>query len=296
MKKILLLFIILFLTGCNSYVELNNLGVINSIAIEKNNNYKLYASIIIEVAENGNPKTKIYEIEGKNIIESFDNLSISLNKKIYLSHLDLLIINDSIKDNELLEIINYFLNNNETREDFLIITSNDLKKILENTKWQEINDLIRINHTETSKSIYTTMYDLMNNYFKKSPIYLTNIKYDQNININGITKIYHNKHQLIQNDKSLFINYLLNNIETYKYNFECDNNKYLYLNILTSNTNIINNTLFITNEIKVINNECNLNKKDINKLFNNYLKSNLKEFTNKNINIENTIRSLYENN
>ena len=296
MKKIIILIIILLLTGCNSYIELNDLGIIQIIGLEKiDNNYKLTTSIIEKVDEDTNPIISIYNIEGNTIPELFNKLSLSLNKKIYLSHLDTLIINDSIKTNELENIINFFLNNNESRNDFLIITTNDISNIINNTKSENITDLVKLNEKENSQSIYTTMYDLINNYYNKKPIYLTNIKYQDKLFINGITKIEHNKHIQIDEDKSIIINYLLNNINTYKLNFKCDNNKYLYLNILSSNTNYLNNKLLITNEIKVITNDCNLNKNKINKTINNYLKDNLKEFTNKKITINNTIRGIYEN-
>ena len=296
MKKIIILIIILLLTGCNSYIELNDLGIIQIIGLEKiDNNYKLTTSIIEKVDEDTNPIISIYNIEGNTIPELFNKLSLSLNKKIYLSHLDTLIINDSIKTNELENIINFFLNNNESRNDFLIITTNDISNIINNTKSENITDLVKLNEKENSQSIYTTMYDLINNYYNKKPIYLTNIKYQDKLFINGITIIEHNKHIQIDEDKSIIINYLLNNINTYKINFRCDNNKFLYLNILSSNTNYLNNKLLITNEIKVITNDCNLNKDKINKTINNYLKDNLKEFTNKKLTINNTIRGIYEN-
>lgn len=297
MKKLIILIIILLLSGCHSYIELNDLGIIQIIGLEKiNNNYKLTTSIIENIDKDNNIIYSIYSIEGNNIPELFDKLSLNLNKKIYLSHLDTLIINDSIKSNELENIINFFLNNNESRNDFLIISTNNISNIINNTKSENINNLVKLNELESSKSIYTTMYDLINNYYNHNPIYLTNIEYKDKLFINGIDKIEHNKHVLINEDKSLIINYLLNNINTYKINFNCNNNKYLYLNILSSNTNYLNNKLLITNEIKVITNDCNYNKDKINKTFNNYLKDNLKEFTNKNITINNTIRSIYENN
>lgn len=297
MKKIfLILLIIYFTTGCNSYMELNDLGIINKIGIEKENNkYKLTAAITKVTNKNEYPEQKIITVNGLTISDIINNLSISLSKKIYLSHLDLLIINNTINQNELTEIINYFLNNNETRNDFLVITTNDINNIITNSTWQEINNLIKINLSETNKSIYTTMYDLMNNYFQNKPIYVSNISFDRELKLNGITKIYHNKQINIPNDKTIFINYILNNIKSYKLNLKCQDNKFLYLNILSSQTNTLNNNTFITNEINIIKNDCNLNKDNINKLFNNYLKNNLHEFTNNNININNTIRGLYEN-
>ena len=73
MKKILFLIpILILLTGCNSYVELNDLGIIHTIGLEKeNNSYKLYASIIEEVKEDGSPISKFYQIEGNTLSDSF---------------------------------------------------------------------------------------------------------------------------------------------------------------------------------------------------------------------------------
>ena len=288
MKKIFIIIIIFLITGCNSYTELNTLGVINSIGIEKKDNYKLYASIITNL---DNYQTTIYEAEGKNISNLFSNLSLKLNKKIYLSHLDLMIINNSIKTNELKEIINFFINNNDTRNDFLIVTTDNIKNIIEKSKWQEINNQIKINNENFSNSIYTTMFDTMNLFYKNNPIYLTNIKFDKIITINGITKIANNKHTLIDENNTLFINYLLNNINSFKCNLKCSDTKYIYLNIISSNTNNINNKVIITNEINILENDCNFNKNNINKLFNTYLINNLKKYTTDSIIIKNTIRS-----
>ncbi|MBQ8472311.1 MAG: hypothetical protein IJ501_02280 [Bacilli bacterium] len=298
MKKLILLTIILLLTGCSSYIELNDLVVINSIGIEqKDNKYTFYTSIVEEVDEETmKPKTKVLEVEGNSLNEIIDNLSNSLSKKIYISHLDLLLINDSIKSNELKEIINFFLNNNESREDFLVASSKDIKKTLEETKFKEINDLIEINQQETSQAIYTTMYDLIDNYYNNKPIYLTNLIYDEKLSINGLKVLKNNTYKEIENDKTIFINYLLNKVDTFKYSYNCRNNQYLYLNILRSNTYEFNKELIITNEIKIIRNDCNLNKDEIIKTFDIYLKDNLKKLTDKKLTIKNTIRGIYENN
>lgn len=173
MKKILLIIICLFcLTGCNSYIELNDLAIINAIGIEKNNDKWHLLVTLIEGYDDKSlePTTTLEEIEGNNLLELIDDLSYKLSKKIYMSHLELLIINESVKQQELETIINYFLNNNETREDFLVVQTNNLKTILEKTKFQEINNLIKNNERETSKTIYTTMYDVINNFFQKTNI------------------------------------------------------------------------------------------------------------------------------
>ena len=297
MKKILILILLFMLTGCSSYIELNDLAIINTLGLEKvNDNYKLYASIVnIKEEESLEPEIETYEIEGNSLNQIVDNLSLTLNKKIYMSHLNLLIINDTIKTQELDEIINFFINNNETREDFLVINTNNLESVIKNSKFQQINDLVENSSRETSKTIYTTMYDVIKNYYDKESIYLPYIASD--ITLNGIKEFKNNTYKEIKSDDVIYLNYYLNNIDTYKYSITCSNNqnKYLYLNILTSNTSNFKNELLITNEIKIISNDCNYNQDEINNLFNNNLKSNLTKYTNKKITIKNTIRGTYEN-
>ena len=297
MKKYLILIIIFFLTGCSSYIELNDLAIIDTISIQKeDNNYKVTISYIEEIEENNlNPQTKIIEAKDTNINQLFNDLSLKINKKIYLSHLNLLLIDDSIKNQEFKELINYFLNNQDTREDFLIAYSNNINDLMNNNKFLEINDLVKINHQETSKVIYTTMYDVIKNYYEKKNIYLTNLTYqDNNILPIGIITFINNDYQELTEDQSIFINYLLDNIDTFNYTYKCQDNNYLNLKILKGKKQELNNKLLITNEINIISNDCHLNNQEINKIFNKYLEDN-KIYTNKILNINNTIRGNYEN-
>ena len=136
------------------------------------------------------------------------------------------------------------------------------------------------------------MYDVIDNYFSKKSIYLTNLNLDEKI---SIKEFKNNNYKDIKEEDTIFINYLLNKINTFKYSYNCKENNYLYLNILRSNTNILKDELLITNEIKVITNDCNYQKDKIIEVFNNYLKDNLINFTDKKITIKNTIRGTYEN-
>ena len=292
MKKILFLMIfIFFLTGCNSYTELNKLGIIHTIGIEKiENQYKLYASII----ENS-LSSNIYEIEGQTIQECFTNLELTIPKKIYLSHLDLLIINSSIKTNEWKEITSFFVDNTETREDFLIVFTNNISNILKQSNWHEINDLLKINQKENSLTTITTMYDVIKNYYEKQPIYFTVIEFDKNILVSGIIKFIGNQYNQINKENTIFINYILNQVNSYTYNYHCSNGKEIILRINKAQKKEINNKIFITNEITILKNECSFQKEKIKQNFKEYLFNNLTNLTKKKIYIENNIRSLHEN-
>ena len=296
MKKLLMIILFIFLvTGCNYIEDLNNLGIINGIGIEiENNNYKLYASIIEEINDN-KIKTKIYEATANSLNQAIENLNFSLNKKIYLSHLDLLLINSTIKTKEIEEIINFFLKRSNTREDFLVLYTDNIKSIFEKEDIKNINNLIKINQIENNKSINTTMYDVIKNFYERKTIYFSNIKIiDENIKLDGAKSFQNNKYETFNQEEVIFLNYLSNNLKNFTYTYKCN---YGLTNLkIRSLKSEIKNKLIINNEITVLDNNCNLSKNNIKNEFNNYLKNNLQKFTKYKINIQSTIRGFYENN
>ena len=191
MKK--LIFIILFLlTGCTKYTDLKDLTIIKSIGIEYNDSYTLYVQIYDDIKKDNDPKTKVIETNGKTIKESFDDLKSIINKEIFLSHIDLLILNMNLKDNNYQEIIDYFINNSELRNDFLVIISNDIKSLLKNTKYDEIEDFIKTNNS-TKKIINISFEELANNYIDNYCFTITSINYN---NYFTYENYYFNNHKL----------------------------------------------------------------------------------------------------
>ena len=60
MKKIILLFILLLLTGCKDYTEINDLGIISGMIIDyKDNKYEITTEIKVFVPE----KKEVSEVE-----------------------------------------------------------------------------------------------------------------------------------------------------------------------------------------------------------------------------------------
>ena len=165
MKKIFLLFFIIIITGCMRYTELNDLAIIKSIGIERNNEYTLYLEIIDEVDKDNKPKTTIKKTNGKNIQELFTNINKTINKDVYLSHIDLLILDERLNHNDYQNIFKYFINNHKLRNDFLTIMSNDIKKLLENTKYDEIEKLIQ---NKKNNIIKISFEEIISNYLNKN--------------------------------------------------------------------------------------------------------------------------------
>lgn len=162
MKKLILIpFLLILLTGCFGYNELDNLMIINNIYIEKNTNYKMILNEVkanhedIEIIKDYN-KITLTCTKLNNCFKKFNNLS----KKIYLSHIENLTLGKNINKKDIVYLIKKLSKFKELREDFFIISTKD-KKIL---KANYLQTYLR-NH---KKSI--TFYDLKKSYINKEKI------------------------------------------------------------------------------------------------------------------------------
>ena len=179
MKRVLLILII-FITGCSKYNDLNELIIIKSISISYNQKYYINAQIIKSIDENNNPKMKIIESSGNTISESFDNLKKLINKKTYLSHIDLMVLNKNLTNNNYDEIINYFIQNNDFRNDFYCIFSTDPKLLLEKTGYDEIEIFLKT--SEKNQKITIKIFDdVIKEFIDNSEITLPDITYHNEI-------------------------------------------------------------------------------------------------------------------
>lgn len=176
MKKIIIVILLLFLTGCN-YTELNDLSIIKSIGIDyTNGEYTLYAEIIDEIDRENNPTTKIITTKNHQINECFQQLIILSNKRIHYSHIDLLVLSPNLKNKELTEIFHYFLNNKDFRNDFTTIYANNINNLLANAKYDEIEQLITNN--KHKNIIKIDIESIIKNYYDKKSFTLSLFAYE----------------------------------------------------------------------------------------------------------------------
>ena len=196
MKKIIIILIILLLTGCNKYTELNELAIIKSIGISKNDNYTLYAEIITDIKDN-EPITEIIEVSDNKIDNLFNKIKLLVNKEIYFSHIDLIILDFNLNNNDYNNLIKYFINHHEFRNDFLTILSSDIKSILDNSKYDEIEELI-ITNKESKDVIKKTFEEFIREYLDNHEFTLSSIKYEDKIIFDGNYHYKDNKLKVIK--------------------------------------------------------------------------------------------------
>ena len=192
MKKIIIFIILIILTGCSKYNDLNDLAIIKSIGISHDKEYTLYAEIIEEIDKDNNPKMKVIETKDQNLNKLFDNIKLLVNKEIFFSHIDLLLIDFNINNEDL---------QNEFRLDFLCVLSKDIKNVLENSKYDEIENLITTNK-ESKNIIKISFEEVMKDFLDKDEFYLSEVTYEEEIIFKDNYKYKDNKLERINNEKN----------------------------------------------------------------------------------------------
>lgn len=244
-NKIIFLILLVFLSsGCSSYTELNDLSIVNTLAIDyKDNKYELTLQIIEGINNNDSIKKEITTLSSneKSLDESFNKLYINSKKKLYLSHIDLLILTEEAINNNLIEITTNFLENNEYRNNFNVVLLKDipLKEFMENKVLAEdINNLVKTNQKETSITRTKDFEEMIKDLLINGNTYLPTISYHNNeLSLKGYTLINNYKiYEELSYKDSILLNLLSNQVMRAYLN---GNNIYDNQTIITTKNNNI---------------------------------------------------------
>ena len=193
-KYLILLFPFFILTGCTSYTELNELGIVNLLGIDyQNEEYHLYMNIVEGNQEDGvlEKEEFFYEAKAKDLNQAFQKLYLKSNKKIYLSHMDSLLLTEDAINNHLKDIIIYLLNQRDTRNNFqLVQIHSNIKDVFQKkVESKDLIDLIKTNeqYMGTTKSI--TFEEFLEEILIDQNTFLPLVSYKKEFEIEGITLI-----------------------------------------------------------------------------------------------------------
>ena len=157
--SLILLMLSLLLTGCWSSHEVNTLGLTVAIGIDKSENGYLISEQVINpkaIASNrvnvDSPVT-VFSAEGVNIQETVTRLTTLTSRKIYSSHLRMVILSEDIAKEGIGDIIDYLLRYHEYRTDFYFaiakgFTAKEILTIL--TPTETIPGIAMFNRLKTS--------------------------------------------------------------------------------------------------------------------------------------------------
>lgn len=219
MKKTKLVIFILFIgliliviTGCSNN-EINNIMIIDSIGIDKDND-KYFISYNTYI---GNDKYEVMTTRVDTLDESFEDIYLKANKKIYLSHLNILFLSSNLDNLDITNIINTFNNKSDLRGSFQVIMVNDYNKDILKENSLDIINLLKNNHQEIGIISPTSFNDIISNYLDMGISYIPVVNH--NLNIIGTHSLF-DEYSFYDIDESKYLNLVLDKSNTLVFNID----------------------------------------------------------------------------
>lgn len=168
----------IFLTGCWDAREINELGFVLSIGLDKSDDgFKVTAQIAnpetYSKTPSGAPQTKPFWIvtgTGKTIFEAIRNMASISSRRIFWSHIKVILIGEQLARGDNLEIFDFFSRNPELRLRTLVAVTpgeaGDLLKIMPEMEKDPATYLEEIIDSEstTGKSYKMLLKDFLEDY------------------------------------------------------------------------------------------------------------------------------------
>jgi spore germination protein KC len=165
-KTLLLTFIILtnlLLNGCMGSKEINTLSLAISLGIDKSDKgysvtYQILNPKAIESNKSANESPFfLYTESGKDLFEIFRKVTTISPRKIYNSHLRMIVFSEEIAKEGIQSLLDFFLRDHEFRTDFYFIvakgsTANEVLKTI--TPLESVSGLEMYNSLETSEKAW----------------------------------------------------------------------------------------------------------------------------------------------
>lgn len=277
----------LFLTGCFNYTELNELGIVESMAMDKEETeYRVWINLIDAKLENDDSDElrKTYDATGSTITEAIQNLYLKSNKKIYLSHIETLLLSEDIAKEDITFLMDFFLRNKESRNSFttLIVKNTNVGEILSDTKRSpELNDILQINMEEYGITSLITFEDFSRMLLEEGiDALLPVIKLDHDqLEVDGYAYFKANKFSgYLSKEEALTYNILKNKNSHIVLSYSCDKNK---TNVKLEQLNTLSKSknnqiqLKITGNLTITENQCNLKQSEVLEVFENKIKTEI---------------------
>lgn len=274
MKKFVLiiitLFILLISSGCYNYKEINDMAIVSSIGIDKDNkNDKYIVSAQImnskESEDSEDSQITVYTKEGDTVHEALRNITLKSPRKLYGNHLSKIVLSEEVAKEGIDNILDIFNRITEVRNEFIITIvkedkASDVLKVLTTTESipaEYVKLSLKIADKTSGLTYATKLDEFISLYLKKGidpvvPVLKIDKKEKKGTTINNITttnpisKIViedlavTNKGKLetyLKNEEIIGYNFLRNQIQKMIIPVKCDDeNNYASILILKNKT------------------------------------------------------------
>lgn len=120
------------LSGCWNRRELNELAIAVAAGVDKTADGYLVSVQVIDPTQVGRSQlverttTTSYQAEGKSIFEAMRRMTKKCPRKIYVAHMRMLVIGESVAREGIMKPLDFFFRDHETRSNFdIIVTKNE---------------------------------------------------------------------------------------------------------------------------------------------------------------------------
>ena len=135
MKKIILsLIILLCLSGCWNYKELNDYSIVSGVAIDKNDDEYQLSVLISNSPKNSSDSTNssesqvvVYSGKGDSIFSALKRIGLISPKELYFGSFSVLVISEEVAKEGVNNVIDFFVRYPSTRKNFYVVLSKDTK-------------------------------------------------------------------------------------------------------------------------------------------------------------------------
>lgn len=209
MKKFVLiiitLFILLISSGCYNYKEINDMAIVSSIGIDKDNkNDKYIVSAQImnskESEDSEDSQITVYTKEGDTVHEALRNITLKSPRKLYGNHLSKIVLSEEVAKEGIDNILDIFNRITEVRNEFIITIvkedkASDVLKVLTTTESipaEYVKLSLKIADKTSGLTYATKLDEFISLYLKKGidpvvPVLKIDKKEKKGTTINNIT-------------------------------------------------------------------------------------------------------------
>lgn len=145
MRKYIIALIIIVVTfnGLKNLRELNDLAIVKAMGIDITDDgiYKVTAIVSDTSEEDSTDKGIIYDAEGESVQEAIRFIVDKAPKKLYLAHMETLILSEKIAKENFMDTLDFFIRDNEGSNNFYLFIANqsEAKEVIKTINEQEIN-------------------------------------------------------------------------------------------------------------------------------------------------------------
>ena len=167
-KFFILTLSILLLTGCWNYRELEDLLIVSALGIDSNEDgFDISVEVINDKMVSGGEQSGgssseetpivVYSSKAKTIREAIDKIILESPKRLYLGHMNLLVISEDIAKKGINEFLDYFMRDTEIRKTFFTT-------VVKNAKASDVLKILQPIENITAVSIQSSL-EIANVYY-----------------------------------------------------------------------------------------------------------------------------------